>query len=81
MNQTQAEALANVTTLLAKMSADPVIVRYNKLKKFAESVNLRLDPKGQQFEVKSAKGQTIFECDTTEELNTWFGENYMEDVL
>lgn len=81
MHQKQAAALANITTLIAKMSADPVIIRYEKLKKFAESVNLRLDPSGELFEIKNSKGKVVFTCDSTEELNDWFIENYMEDVL
>lgn len=81
MNQKQAEALANITTLLAKMNSDPVIVRYNKLKRFAESLNLRLDPNGIKFELRDAKEQMLFECDTTDELNDWFRKHYMEDVL
>lgn len=81
MNQKQAGELATITTLLAKMSADPVIVRYEKLRKFAESVNLRLDPAGEQFEIRDVRGRKLFVCDTTEELADWFKEYYMEDVL
>lgn len=81
MNQKQAAALADVTTLIAKMSADPVIVRYEKLRKFAESVNLRLDPAGDRFEIRDVRGRKLFACDSTKELADWFKEYYMEDVL
>lgn len=83
MNQKQAEILANTITLIAKMSADPVIIRYEKLKKFAASVSLRLEPSAddEMFEIRDATGRRLFECDSTEELNDWFKEHYMEDVI
>lgn len=81
MNQKQAAALADMTTLIAKMSADPVIVRYNKLRAFAELVDLRLNPEGEKFTIRDKRGQILFECDSTEGLNEWFKGHYMEDAL
>lgn len=83
MNQKQAETLANAATLIAKMRADPVIVRYERLKKFAESVNLRLSPASDEehFEIKDGRGRLLFRCVSTEDVNDWFKEHYMEEVL
>ena len=84
MNQQQAKAIselaAQLTTQLAKMKSDPVITQYLKLESFAESVGLQIKAADHTFKIKNKK-KVLFTCETTAELNNWFKENYLEEVL
>jgi len=80
MNQQQAKVVSELVTQLAKMKSDPVITQYLKLESFAESVGLQIDAVNEVFKIKNKK-EVLFTCETTAELNDWFKENYLEEVL
>ena len=80
MNQQQAKVISELVTQLAKMKSDPVITQYLKLESFAESVGLQIKAVDHIFKIKNKK-KVLFTCETTAELNDWFKENYLEDVL
>ena len=80
MNQQQAKVVSELVTQLAKMKSDPVITQYLKLESFAESVGLQIDAVNEVFKIKNKK-KVLFTCETTAELNDWFKENYLEEVL
>ena len=80
MNQQQAKVISELVTQLAKMKSDPVITQYLKLESFAESVGLQIKAVDHIFKIKNKK-RALFTCETTAELNNWFKENYLEEVL
>jgi len=80
MNQQQAKVISELVTQLAKMKSDPLITQYLKLESFAESVGLQIKAVDHIFKIKNKK-KVLFTCETTAELNDWFKENYLEDVL
>ena len=80
MNQQQAKVVSELVTQLAKMKSDPVITQYLKLESFAESVGLQIKAVDHIFKIKNKK-KVLFTCETTAELNNWFKENYLEEVL
>lgn len=80
MNQQQAKVVSELVTQLAKMKSDPLITQYLKLESFAESVGLQIKAVDHIFKIKNKK-KVLFTCETTAELNNWFKENYLEEVL
>jgi len=80
MNQQQAKVISELVTQLAKMKSDPLITQYLKLESFAESVGLQIKAVDHIFKIKNKK-KVLFTCETTAELNNWFKENYLEEVL
>jgi len=80
MNQQQAKVVSELVTQLAKMKSDPLITQYLKLESFAESVGLQIKAVDHIFKIKNKK-KVLFTCETTAELNDWFKENYLEEVL
>lgn len=75
------QKLADLTVKVAKMRSDPVVEKYLKLESFAESVGLSLKVVGEKFVIYNETGKKLLRCETTGEVNDWFRDNYMEEVL
>ena len=72
--------MASAFIEVAKLSSNPLVIRFRKLEQFANTVGLNIRVDGDYF-VIYRHGKDLYKCGTTDELNDWFKENYMEEVL
>ena len=68
------ENMAHAVTMVAKLRADPVIIKFNKLLEFAQTKGFDIKPIEGEFRLILAgePDKVLFTCEKLDELNEWF---------
>lgn len=68
------KTLGHAVTMVAKLSATPVVIKFNKLLEFAKTKGFDIKVVEKEFWLVSEgdHDKVFFNCEKLEELNEWF---------